>query len=70
MIVVPIFQIYEEYGQEGEQIFYINGVEVGRCDHDSHGWSGMEAVRNMFESTAAILGVNPEQDIEILEEPL
>jgi hypothetical protein len=66
---IPTFQIYEQYGEEGEQIFYINGNEVGRCDHDSHGWSGMEAVRRMFENTAAIFGVDNDA-IEILDEEL
>lgn len=53
----PTFVIEQTFGDEGPQVFKVNGVEVGRCDHDSHGWEGMASQRDMFRGIARELGV-------------
>lgn len=53
----PTFVVKQPLGDEGPQQFYVNGTQVGEVNHDSHGWAGMEAARNMFEEIAAQLDV-------------
>lgn len=53
----PKFIVVQEYGDEGLHTFFVDGKEVGRCDHDSHGWEGMASMRDMFSDIAAALGV-------------
>lgn len=57
----PIFQIHREYGDEGELNFYVNGHHVGACNHDTHGWEGMDYQKRMFESIAQTLGVEVQE---------
>lgn len=56
----PKFIVVREYGDEGLHTFYVEGHEVGRCDHDSHGWEGMASMRDMFSGIASALGANVE----------
>lgn len=34
----------------------LDGAEVGSANHDSHGWSGMDAVENLATNLATRLG--------------
>lgn len=54
--------LYSDGHEEGEHVFLVNGVEVGRCDHDSAGWQGMADQRSMFEGIAAQLGTEVQEE--------
>lgn len=51
-------------GEEGEHIFFVNDVEVGRCDHDTAGWQGMADQLSMFRKIANELGVEVQEEFE------
>lgn len=50
-------------GEEGEHIFFVNGAEVGRCDHDTAGWQGIADQMSMFKSIAKELGVEVQEEL-------
>ena len=41
-------------GDETE-LYFIDGEQVGESNHDDHGWAGMEAMRDLFQSIADVL---------------
>jgi hypothetical protein len=53
----PVFKILMSEGEEGLHEFFVNGVEVGSCDHDTAGWQGMADQKDMFKAIAKELGV-------------
>jgi hypothetical protein len=57
---LPKFKIVQEYGDDGDHTFFVNDTEVGRANHDSHGWEGMAAACSMFNSIAKELGIQVE----------
>lgn len=62
MIKKPKFVLkYVDGLEEGLNEFYVNDVQVGSADHDSHGWEGMAEARRMFEGIAAQLGVEVQE---------
>ena len=58
----PKFVVRLPEGEEGLHIFIVNGVEVGRCDHDTAGWQGMADQLSMFREIAAQFDVEVEED--------
>lgn len=46
----------------------VNGIEVGYADHDSHGWSGMDALRKTMKRTAKAISYTFVQEYEESEE--
>jgi hypothetical protein len=64
-MITPTFVVRLPEGEEGEHIFVVNGVEVGRADHDTAGWEGMADQLSMFKKIAALLGTEAEFDEEL-----
>jgi hypothetical protein len=62
MTTIPKFVLQLPEGEEGLHIFMVNGVEVGRCDHDTAGWQGMADQLSMFRAIAGELKAEVEED--------
>lgn len=60
----PTFVVRLPEGEEGEHIFLVNGVEVGRCDHDTAGWQGMADQLSMFRDIAEQFGIEVQEEFE------
>jgi hypothetical protein len=60
----PVFSCNEPYTRDESECFYVNGIQVGYANYDELGSSGQEAVRDMFQNIAKVLGVT----IEYIEE--
>ena len=50
------FKIVCENEDDGPHRFFVNDVEVGSADYDSHGGEGMRQAIKMFENIAEQLG--------------
>jgi len=58
---LPAFIVLEKEGSEENLDFYIGNKLVHSCNHDEHGWAGMELATNLFEVTAKTLGAKFER---------
>lgn len=54
----PVFRINSP--DEETRVFFVNGKEMQRVDHDSGGWQGMEDAENLFTAIATELGIKVE----------
>jgi hypothetical protein len=61
LMTPPPFIVLEKDGSEENLEFYIGDKLVHSCNHDEHGWAGMEAATNLFEVTAKTLGATFER---------
>lgn len=62
-IYTPTLKRHSRDPDDGPINYYVNGERVGTVNHDEHGRAGMEAVSDMFDRLAEVLGVEIE-DVE------
>lgn len=49
-INVPVFTFEDPDGNEEELLIKMNGVEIAHVNHDTHGWAGITAVRDVVDA--------------------
>lgn len=37
--------------------YFIDGISIGRANHDDHGWAGMELAKQIVEDFAEAFGI-------------